>query len=555
MRILLPIFILCSALGQLAAQQDFYQRYAFTEKDSLRGSLSPLRSCFDVHYYHLQIAVNPEQKSIGGYTDIHFSTIEAFQQMQIDLAANMSIDSIIWNGSLLMYTRRQDAVFVKLPRQLEADTRSQIRVYYHGQPVAAKNPPWDGGLVWSQDKRGRPWIGVACEGDGASLWWPNKDHLSDEPDSVLISIEVPAELQCIANGNLRSVDPLGQTSRFNWFVSYPINNYNVTLNIGAYSHFSDAYFSPTDGDTLALDYYVIDYNEAKAKVHFQQTQGVLEAFEHYLGKYPYWNDGFALVETPYLGMEHQSAIAYGNRYMRGYLGGMIPKDMDWDYIIVHETGHEYFGNSISCQDIAEMWIHESFTTYLEALYVEYHYSYADALRYLQGQRMYIRNQQPVLGPMGVNWHHWEGSDHYYKGAWMLHTLRHAMGNDSIWWPMLKNLHLYHQNTHMTTEQIVQYINKTSGTDWTAFFDQYLRYPRLPTLLYKATATPQGMKLTYRWQADVAAFNMPVLLMLNEQAVRISPNTREWQEVILEQLTPEQFSVPTSFQLFNHRRVE
>ncbi len=537
------------------AQPNFWDTYTFSEADSLRGALRPERTCYDVTFYHLNLLIVPEFKSIAGYVDIHFKAVNEVRKIQIDLAANMTIDRIEYDGKGLRYERRHDAVFVFFPEPIPAGQQAFIQVTYHGQPRTARNPPWDGGFVWAQDKRGNPWVGVACEGDGASLWWPNKDHLSDEPDSVLISVEVPSSLKCIANGNLRSTENNGEFTRYNWFVSYPVNNYNVTVNIGKYAHFQDEYYSPTDGDTLALDYYVLDYNEAKARAHFKQTNLILKAYEHFLGKYPYWNDGFALVETSYLGMEHQGAIAYGNRYMRGYLGGMIPRDMDWDYIIVHETGHEYFGNSVSCNDLAEMWIHESFTTYLEALYVEYRYDYASAVRYLESQRPMIRNQQPILGPKDVNWDNWDGSDHYYKGAWMLHTLRHAIHNDSLWWSLLKRFHLENINKNVRTEDFVRHVNEATGRDWAAFFQQYLVYTQPPTLLYNTEATPAGLKVRYRWQADVAGFDMPVLLGAKGAYQQVSPTTTGWQETVLTNVTEGQFAIATELHLIKVRRSD
>eukprot|EP00903_Cladosiphon_okamuranus_P000321 g319.t1 len=465
----------------------------------------------------------------------------------------MTIDRILHQDKELSYTREYNAVFVDFPAVQEAGSEGSIRVHYHGRPTVAANAPWDGGFVWSEDRRGRDWIAVACEGTGASLWWPNKDHLSDEPDSMLISLTVPNGLMAVANGNLLDVDEGSKETRYDWFVSYPIDNYNVTLNIGHYAHFSDAYYAD-DGDTLALDYYVIDYNEARAKEHFEQTKTVLACYEKYLDKYPFWEDGFAMVETPYLGMEHQSAIAYGNQYMRGYLGGMIPRDMDWDYIIVHETGHEYFGNSIGCHDMAEMWIQESFTTYLEAVYVEYTMSYDDANRYLAKQQLFIYNQEPIIGPKDVNWDHWKGSDHYFKGSWVLHTLRHAIGDDEKWWAIFKGFYREHSLSLVTTEDFLAYVNEATGNDWTAFFDQYLRYPQPPLLEYQLEEKGKNLKVRYRWVTDVEQFVMPVVVGNGEKEITILPNTSEWQEAVLFNSKASDFKVATDRFLIKTKRV-
>jgi aminopeptidase N len=542
MRLFLAVsFLLLMGTSLQAQSTDFYQHYPFTRADTLRGSLRPERTCYDVHYYNLQLRVDTRKKMIRGEVEIAFTTVADFQRLQIDLFENMTIDRIVMGEQELSYQREYNAVFVDFPTVQKAGNLGSFTVHYYGKPTVASNPPWDGGFVWSEDKRGRDWIAVACEGDGASLWWPNKDHLSDEPDSMLISLTVPSDLMAVANGNLRNVDKEDKYTRYDWFVSYPIDNYNVTLNIGHYTHFADEYYA-ADGDTLALDYYVLDYNEDRAREHFQQVHSVLACYEKYLDKYPFWEDGFALVETPYLGMEHQSAIAYGNQYMRGYLGGMIPSDMDWDYIIVHETGHEYFGNSIGVADLAEMWVQESFTTYLEAVYVEYTMSYEDAIRYLVKQKLYIYNQEPIIGPAGVNWEDWGGSDHYFKGAWVLHTLRNAIGDDEKWWAIFKGFYQKHALSLVTTQDFIDYVNEATGKDWQPFFQQYLHYPQPPVLEYRLEQQGKKLKVSYRWAADAEGFEMPILLGNKEKMIRVNPSTSKWQETVLFNTTASNFTV-------------
>ena len=555
MRLFFVLSLLLLAGFSLRGQStDFYQHYPFTKADTLRGSLRPERTCYDVHYYGLQLRVDPRKKIIRGEVEIAFTTVADFQRLQIDLFENMTIDRIVMGEQNLSYQREFNAVFVDFPTVQEAGNTGSFTVHYHGQPTVAANAPWDGGFVWTEDKRGRDWIAVACEGDGASLWWPNKDHLSDEPDSMLISLTVPSDLMAVANGNLREVEEEDKYTRYDWFVSYPIDNYNVTLNIGHYTQFSDEYYA-ADGDTLALDYYVIDYNEDRAREHFQQVHSVLACYEKYLDKYPFWEDGFALVETPYLGMEHQSAIAYGNQYMRGYLGGMIPRDMDWDYIIVHETGHEYFGNSIGVADLAEMWIQESFTTYLEAVYVEYTMSYEDAIRYLVKQQLYIYNQEPIIGPEGVNWEDWGGSDHYFKGAWVLHTLRNAIGDDEKWWAIFKGFYQKHALSIVTTQDFIDYVNEATGKDWQPFFQQYLHYPQPPVLEYQLEQQGKKLKVSYRWAADAEGFEMPILLGNKEKMIRVSPTTNKWQETTLVNTTASEFTVAMDRFLVKTKEVE
>ncbi len=507
-----------------APAQDFFAHRVFTVQDSLRGTLGPSRANYDVTYYELHLDVDVVDHVIEGWVDMDYTILGDLPLLQLDLYENLQIDGIEQEGQDLRFQRRGNAVFVELPHPVELGSRHRMTIRYGGKPTEARNAPWDGGFVWALDQQNRYWVGVACEGDGASLWWPNKDHLSDEPDSMLISITVPERLFVASNGNLREEVELEQQrkKRFDWFVSYPINNYDVSINIGHYVHFSDVYRS-FDGEELPLDYYVLDYNLAKARRQFKEVQPMLEAYEHYFGKYPFWDDGYALIEAPYLGMEHQSGIAYGNRYMRGYLGGLIPSDMDWDYIIVHESGHEYFGNSISVADHAEMWIHESFTTYMEALYVEYRFGEPEARRYLNSQLRFVTNEEPMLGPLGVNFTDFKSSDHYYKGAWMLHTLRNVLYDDPLFFGMLRSFYQDHARSIVGTQEVIDYFSRYAGRDLQPFFDQYLKYPGLPVLELRTN----GEQLEYRLKADVAGLAMPVAVYIGEERVRLL-TTADWQ---------------------------
>ena len=527
--LLFGIFLFSCAAAQNTVLQrpseDYFADREFTEGDTLRGTLGPARANSDVTYYELHLDVDPVDHVIDGYVDMDYRVTGELPILQLDLYENLDIDGIQQNGQSLRYTRTGNAVFVQLPEDVTPDTLvHRMRIYYGGKPTEAKNAPWDGGFVWALDQRNRYWVGVACEGDGASLWWPNKDHLSDEPDSMLISVTVPERLFVASNGNLREEVELKdeRKTRYDWFVSYPINNYNVSINIGHYEHFSDTYRS-MDGEDLELDYYVMDYNVAKARQQFKQVHPMLEAYEHYFGKYPFWEDGFALIETPYLGMEHQSGIAYGNRYMRGYLGGLIPSDMDWDYIIVHEAGHEYFGNSISVADHAEMWIHESFTTYMEALYVEYHYGEKDARRYLETQRRFVTNEEPMLGPLGVNFTDFASSDHYYKGAWMLHTLRSVIDDDPLFFGMLRSFYQDHVRSTVGTQEVIDYFSRYAGMDLQPFFTQYLMHPKPPVLELRQTDD----QVEFRLSSQTPGLEMPVGVLVEDEPLRLL-TTESWQ---------------------------
>jgi aminopeptidase N len=355
-RVFKILFLLFIATGCYAQQYP-----VFTHADTLRGMLTPERKCYDVYFYDLHLKINPDDHSISGYNVIYYKVARGFNKMQVDLFKNMAIDSIMHRNHKLKYHRDSNAVFVKFATMEQQGAKDSIKIYYHGIPQVAKKPPWDGGFVWSHDSVGKPWIDVACEGTGASLWWPCKDHLSNKPDSMRMSFDVPTGLMCVSNGRLRSEKKLDDGyTRFSWFVSVPIINYDVTLNIADYAHISDYYLNGKD--TLTLDYYVLRYNEQRARTHFAQVKPMLACYEKFFGKYPFYKDGYKLVETTYWGMEHQSCVAYGNHYFNNSFG--------FDFIIIHESGHEWWGNNLSCSDVADMWLHEAFTTYAEALYIE-----------------------------------------------------------------------------------------------------------------------------------------------------------------------------------------
>jgi len=520
--------------------------------EEIRGSLRAERSCYDVKHYDLDIAFNLEDRSIEGKVSMTFDFIKS-DSLQIDLFSNIDLDSIVYIDQQLGFSRYLDAVFIDASL-LDTLATNTIEMYYHGIPIQAKMAPWDGGFVWSSSSAGNEYIAVACEGTGASLWWPNKDHLSDEPDSMDLHFTLPESLDCISNGNMIQEKVIAPgIKKVHWKVSYPINNYNVTFYIGQYEHFQDRYIS-LDQDTLPMDYYVFPENLEKAKQHFTQANKVLEAYEHYFGKYPFWKDGYAMVESTYLGMEHQGAIAYGNRYLRGYMGGMIPADMDWDYIIVHETGHEYFGNSISCVDHAEMWIHESFTTYMEALFVEYTMSYDDAERYLQTQKHH-GNEEPIIGPLGVNHNNWQHSDHYFKGSWILHTLRNSIADDTLWFKLLRGFYEKHKMSNITSDAFFVYVNEITDRNYDRFFEQYLYTPRIPKLQYKVKQMGKDVLLSYKWTDCVDGFEMPISVFVNGEGSKIYPNSKTYEDAIIKDVSSESIKIDLRKYLIEIDEVE
>lgn len=479
----------------------------FTRADTLRGALTPLRTCYDINYYHLDVKFDIDKEFISGSNLFKFTATQDFKMLQFDLFDNLKVEKVLYKGQELPFKREFNAVYVTFPQKITKGSKDEFTVYYSGNPVVAKNAPWDGGVVFSHDStQGKPWVATACEGVGASIWWPNKDHLSDEVDSMMISISVPNGLKDVSNGRLRKVTDLNNGyTRFDWFVSNPINNYDVTANIGDYTEFTDTYNG--EKGKLDLDYWVIAGDLEKAKKQFgANVKPMLTSFEYWFGPYPFYEDSYKLVETPHLGMEHQSAVAYGNHFKNGYLGYDLSRTgwgLKWDYIIVHESGHEWFGNNITAKDLADMWIHESFTCYSEALFVDKQYGKQAGLEYVHGLRTGIANKSPIVGVYGVNK---EGSeDMYSKGAVLLNMIRTIINDDDKWRNILRGLNktFYHQT--VTYDDIVNYISNQSGINLLPVFDQYLRHKDLPTLEF----TWQDGKPYCKWIADVKDFNMPV----------------------------------------------
>jgi aminopeptidase N len=507
----------------LVASQTFQaQEQVFTKQDTLRGSITPERVWWDLTYYHLDVTVDPATKSIKGKNTINYQVLKPNSVLQVDLQAPLNITKVTQNGETLSVRHDGNAHFISLKSDQKIGSIQSIEVYYEGQPKEAVNAPWDGGFSWKKDDNGNDFVATSCQGLGASVWWPNKDHMYDEVDSMLISVTVPKDLMNVSNGQLRSIETnTNDTKTYNWFVNNPINNYGVNVNIGDYVHFSEVYEG--EKGPLKMDYYVLKDNLEKAKIHFKDAPKMMEAFEHWFGPYPFYEDGYKLVEVPYLGMEHQSSVTYGNEYKMGYLGRDLSGTgwgLKFDFIIIHESGHEWFANNITYRDIADMWIHESFTAYSEGLFLDYFYGKEAAAAYVIGTRQGIGNKSSIIGRYGVNQ---EGSgDMYYKGANMLHTLRQWIDDDEKWREILRGLNktFYHQT--VTTEQIENYISEISGIDLNAFFDQYLRDTRIPTLEYELT----NKQLKYRWTQTVENFEMPIQVLIDGREQRLFPKS-DW----------------------------
>ncbi|MBE9466544.1 M1 family metallopeptidase [Dyadobacter subterraneus] len=496
----------------------------FTHADTLRGSITPEREWWDLTYYHLNVKPNAKDSTLTGSTVVNYKVLKPNQIIQIDLQEPLKIEKVVQDGQNLTYKRDGNAFFITLTKKQEKGKSESIEVFYSGKPRLAKRPPWDGGVQWVPDGNGNTIISTSCQGLGSSVWWPCKDHMYDEPDSMMVSITVPKNLTDVSNGKLRSVvENNDDTHTFNWAVVNPINNYGVNMNVANFVSWTET-FKGEKGD-LPLSFYVLPKNLEKAKVQFKQANQMLKAFEHWFGPYPFYEDGYKLVEVPYLGMEHQSSVTYGNGYQMGYLGRDLSKTgwgLKWDFIIIHESGHEWFANNITYKDAADMWVHEGFTNYSENLYTEYYFGKEAGADYVIGTRALIANDIPIIGPYGVNE---SGSrDMYYKGGNILHTLRQVVNDDEKWRQILRGLNktFYHQT--VVTAQIEEYISKHAGRNLNKVFDQYLRDTKVPVLEY----TFKDNSLQYRWSNVVSGFDMPVKIKLGDSKEQFVYPTGEWK---------------------------
>ena len=514
-------YILAGALGSLLLlSNSTFAQYGRT--DSLRGGLGPERSWWDLKHYDLSVEIIPSKKYIKGSNKISYQVVNEAKLLQLDLQEPLAVTSITQEGEELSFRREGAVYWVTLTKKQVPDALEALVVQYEGVPKEAVRPPWDGGITWQKDSKGLDFIASSNQGIGSSIWWPLKDHPADEVDSLDMHVTVPKGLLDISNGRLVEIEVGKDTDTFHWKVVNPINDYGVNINIGDYAQFGEKYAG--EKGTLDMDYFVLRENLEKAKVHFQDARRMMQAFEHWFGPYPFYEDGFKLVEAPYLGMEHQSSVTYGNGYQNGYRGRDLSGTgwgMKFDFIIIHEAGHEWFANNITYKDVADMWIHESFTNYSESLFLDYHYGKEAGQAYVRGTRMNILNDKPIIGDYGVNQ---RGSgDMYYKGGNLLNMLRQIVQDDGKWRIILRGLNkeFYHQT--VTTQQVESYISTQAGLNLGKVFDQYLRDVRIPIFEYYF----QGEELQYRWTNAVKDFDMPVDVLLNGKAVRLQSKTA-WQ---------------------------
>ncbi len=536
------ILFLFLGIYALQAQSLLSEKNNFTQQDTLRGSITPERIWWDLIYYHLDIEVVPNTKFISGKNTIKYTVLNEYQSLQIDLQAPLKITKATQDGKALKVMHVGNAHFIQLLKKQKIGNTENVIVYYEGHPKEAIRAPWDGGFSWKKDKNGNHFVATSCQGLGASVWWPCKDHMYDEVENMDISVTVPSNLMDISNGKLKEIVDHGATKTYHWTVKNPINNYGVNVNIGDYTHFSEV-FKGEKGN-LDMDYYVLKYNLEKAKKQFKDAPKMMKAFEHWFGPYPFYEDGYKLVEVPYLGMEHQSSVTYGNKYKQGYLGRDLSGTgwgLKFDFIIIHESGHEWFANNITDKDIADMWIHESFTNYSENLFLDYYYGKKAASEYVIGTRKGIQNKRPIIGKYHLN--NSGSSDMYSKGGNLLHTLRQLVDNDEKWRLILRKMNnvFYHQT--VTTVQVENFLSQEIGIDLTTVFNQYLRDIRIPTLEYQL----KNNILTYKWINVVENFKMPIKIFINNDPEWIYPTLKNKRIKI--KVTEPEIKVDPNFYIY------
>ncbi|TWT35433.1 Aminopeptidase N [Posidoniimonas corsicana] len=501
------------------------------ESKLLRGKYGPERANNDLLYYYLDVRIDPARRTVSGKNTIRFKMLEDGSRIQIDLRDILRVDGISFANAELEYERQADSIFIDFPHTLEEGKTYSIEVSYSGKPTPIGR---FGSLAFEEDPAGRPWVYTACEEEGGAMWWPCKDQWCDEVESMDISVAVPNGLTGVSNGRLVGSTDLGDGfTRWDWRVSYPINCYCVSLNIGSYVHFEE------DWDDLTLDYYVLPEALDKAKSQFVQVRSMLEAFEHHYGEYPFKRDGYKLIHVPYTGMEHQSAVTYGNGFRNGFVGRGAGAGLKFDFIIIHESGHEWFGNAVSAADRADMWIHEGWTNYLESVYVEYHFGYAEAMAYLNHGKRQVANRRPVVGERGV--YATPPGDQYKKGSLFLNTLRSVVNDDTVWWKLQRDFFQRFKYKNILTEDVAEFFNAETGLELAPIFEQYLRHAAIPVL--ELRFDEDGDSVSYRWQADVEGFAMPVKVGAPTAWQTITP-TDKWQSLTTP-LSMSDFQVATN----------
>lgn len=493
----------------------------FTAMDSIRGGYGPERSCYDLTHYHLRLSVNPQTRFLSGFNRLSGRALFPFKTLQVDLAEGFDIEKMLTANGSAKWKRKGNALFVTLPKTLEKGEKFWLQIHYQGHPHVAENAPWQGGFVWQTDTEGFPWIGLACEGEGSSLWFPSKDHPLDEPDSAFLQFEVPKNLTAVSNGRLlRKEATSDSTHQFAYRVSYPINHYNITLNVAAYQQWKDTLKLP-DGQVLDMGFYALPTDLVKAKVQYAQSKKVLTTLSQLFGSYPFVRDGYNLVQTPYLGMEHQSCIAYGDKFKDNSFG--------FDFIVMHETGHEWWGNWVSGSDHADMWIHESFCTYSEALFLERTQNKDIAIKYLLKQKEKIKNKTAILGQREVYYNGWKDSDMYYKGSWMLHSIRSMLNDDKLWFDFLRKAGEEIGLKPINSSDIIQLISKDLKRDLTPIFVAYLQSKEWPEVEWKISQTDGKPIIEYRWNVVNTEQKLGVECILDGKNIRLIPDL-DWKTI-------------------------
>ena len=496
----------------------------FTSKDSPIGQPDSDRAGYDIFFYDLDLNLDPDRKRIDGTVDIHFRTVDSLTGLQLDLYENLAVTGMKLSGDDVSWSRKERAVNVSLLHALIPGHDYVLRVEYGGKPTESKKPPLSDGVVWGKDNDGKPWAGVACETGGGSLWFPCKDHLSDEPDSVRLSLTVPAGLTVVSNGIMKSHTSGQEKERYTWQTGYPVNTCSITFYAGKYEHLRDTML--TSEGVLDLDYYVLPGNLERAKNHFLQVKDIISLYDRSYGPYPWMSEGFRLVESPFEGMGYQTAIAYGSGYSdRAWLGG--------DYVIVHEAAHEWWGNAVSVSDYSDIWLQDGFATYSEILFAESKLGYENSLLYARYNiAALIKNRFPVAGPAGVSYRNTGDKDSHNKGAMILHTIRNIVNDSTLFFHILQTFYSEHAgSSHVTSDDFIRVLEGKTGNAWQKFFGVYLYRREVPVLhwyyspagIESVSGTPFGSGgpvIAAKWTGVPEGFSMPVDFFCKDTGVTV-----------------------------------
>lgn len=477
---------------------------------------SDVANSTDVLSYGLDLEVFPQSKSIAGVGRSNFLITQDTAYVELKLDTRFDISKILVDDKVASYERIDGIITINLGMIKAIGDSVNIAVYYSGKPHIALNAPWSGGFVWSETENGIPWIATAVQGEGCDLFWPCKDHFADKADSMDISLTVPKSVSAVTNGTLQSINNIGEDKhQFNWILSVPASDYNIALNIGPFTRIQQSYTS-VNGVSVPIEFWALNKNTEKAQALIKDDLlQQISFYEQLLGPYPWGDQKLGFVETPHLGMEHQTINAYGKNYVRDKNG--------FDWLLHHELAHEWFGNLMTHETLNDAWLHEGFGLYMQPIYSLYKFGDAAYTHTMYESYLGLLNCAPVVMEGEITSEQAFNSDIYGKGGWTLHTLRWLVG-DELFWQATRELLYGTADTHnlpypiapkyRNTQDFIDIVNKLTGEDYTWLFNVYLKQAALPEL--QQTRTDD--KLVLKWHTpDNLAFPMPITILINGKA--------------------------------------